>query len=456
MDPIFFETLLIKILFTNGEAQDKILPYLDARVFSSESRQKLVKDIVKFYEKYNKFPSSSEMQLFTSVDVFDNIRTALNTDTSDFSDEFILDEVETFFSDKLYFQALIDGKKALDSGDTLEMTNAYSNMQEALAFSFDNDLGLSFKDDMDRLYNIHHNKEYFVSTGVDTLDKMMGGGLPSMAITLFSAGTNVGKTLIQCALATNILLQNKNVLYISMEEQEDILSKRFQGNLFDIEIDDIKFMTREKFKEVYEKTLHRFNGNLEIVGWPSGSKNANHIRLLLKEYEMKKGFKPDVVFVDYIGCMVPIRLGKNFDSNSELTNITDEVRSIGVEFGIPMVSGLQLNRGGIDSAEVGLGDTAASIGSTFKADFIFGVTAPTDLSEQGMYAIKILKSRSSDKTKLSKAIIGVEPAKMRIYDVMEDSVSINEEKIESAVDVLKKVSVKSRRSRRSKILEDDE
>jgi len=455
MDPIFFEKLLIKTLFTNAEAQDKILPYLDPRVFSSESSQKLINNIIEFYEKYNKFPSSSEMQLYTTEEVFDIVRTALNTDTSELSEQFVLDEVETFFSDKLYFQALIDGKKALDNGDTLQMTEAYSNMQEALAFSFDNNLGLSIDSDWERMYEIHHNKDYFISTGVDTLDKMMNGGLPSMAITLFSAGTNVGKTLIQVAIATNILLQNKNVLYISMEEQEDILSKRFQGNLFDIEIDDIKFMTKDKFKEVYDRAMDRFNGNLEIVGWPSGTKNANHIRLLLKEYEMKKNFKPDVIFVDYIGCMLPIRLGKNYDSNTELTNITDEVRSIGVEFGIPMVSGLQLNRGGIDSAEVGLGDTAASIGSTFKADFILGVTAPPDLASEGMYAIKVLKSRSSDKTKLSKAIIGVEPAKMRIYDVMDDIGSMKEEKIDTAIDIMKKVSTQSRKSRRSKILEDD-
>jgi archaellum biogenesis ATPase FlaH len=456
MNPTFFESLLIRVLFTNSEAQDKVLPYLDARVFSSETRQKLVKEIIRFYEKYNKFPSSSEMQLFSTADVFEEVKSSLAIDTKEYSDEFILDEVETFFSDKLYFQALLDGKKALDDGDTLKMTQAYSDMQEALAFSFDNDLGLSLKDDWERLYEIHHNKEYFLKTGVELLDNMMGGGLPSMAITLFLAGTNVGKTLIQCALATNMLLQNKNVLYISMEEQEDILSKRFQGNLFDIEIDNIKFMTKDKFKEVYEKAISRFTGNLEIVGWPSGSKNANHIRLLVKEYEMKKGFKPDIIFVDYIGCMVPIRLGKTYDSNTELMNITDEVRSVGVELGIPMVSGLQLNRGGIDSSDVGLGDTAASIGSTFKADFIFGVTAPPELAEEGMYSIKVLKSRSSDKSKLSKGLLGVYPAKMRIYDIEDESEDkIKEEKVESAVDIMSKVSAKSRKTRRSKLIEDE-
>lgn len=456
MDPIFFESLLIRILFTSTEAQDKILPYLDARIFSSDSRQKLIKDIIKFYDKYNKFPSSSEMQLFSTQDVFKEIKDAIGIDTSDYSDEFILDQVESFFSDKLYFQALIDGKKALDEGDTIKKTQAYSNMQEALAFSFDNDLGLSIKEDWERMYEIHHNKEYFLSTGVKTLDDMMGGGFPSRAITLFSAGTNVGKTLIQCALATNMLLQNKNVLYISMEEQEDILSKRFQGNLFDIEIDDIKFLTKEKFKEVYDRSIGQIKSNLEIVGWPSGSKNANHIRLLLKEYEMKKNFKPDIVFVDYIGCMIPIRLGKTFDSNTELMNITDEVRSIGVEFGIPMVSGLQLNRGGIDSAEIGLADTAASIGSTFKADFIFGVTLPPDLASQSMYSIKVLKSRSSDKTKLTKAIIGVYPAKMRIFDIESESdETIKDRAASTAVNIMNKVSEKSRKTRRSKIIEDE-
>lgn len=457
MDPIFFETLLIKSLFSDKLVQDKLLPYLDDRVFSNDNRKKLIFEILKFYEKYDKFPSASEMQLFTSSEIFNEIKTALDLDTEEYSPEFVLDQVETWFSDKLYWLSLIDGKKALDEGDTNAMTQAYSDMQEALAFSFNNKLGLSFKEDVDRLYDIHHNKDYLISTGNDTIDSMLNGGLPSKAITIFMAGTNVGKTLMQCAIATNILLQGKNVLYITLEEQEDKISKRFQGNLFDIEMDQIKYLTREKFHEVYNNTIKKFDSNLEIVGWPSAQKNSNHIRLLLKEYEMKKNWKPDVIFVDYLGCLLSVRPGKHFDSNTELSNITDEVRSIGVEFNVPMVSGLQLNRGGIDSTEIGLGDTAASIGSTFKADEIIGVTAPPDLIEESIYALKLLKSRNSDKAKSKKAFIGIETAKMRIYDVQETTSNDNiEEKTNEVFDLLNKVSTQSKRKRISNIIIEDD
>lgn len=419
-EPIFYEKLIIRSLFTRDAVRGKLMSHLDPRVFSTDENKLVLTVIKDFYEEHKDFPTISDLGLIVPTETYSQVKKIILADLGNFTDSLLMNEMEKFMREKLYSMSVIDAYAASESGDYDQMILANEKMQDALVFSFEMNVGLSFRVSEERLYNAHHDNEYFISTGIQSLDDMMGGGFPSKAITLFQAGTNVGKTLIQCACGTNILRDNKNVLYISMEEDEDILSKRFQGNLFDIEMDDIKFLTRQKFHEVFKRSIKGFESNLEIVSWESGKKKASDIRILLKEYKIKFGFEPDIVFVDYIGCMLPSRLSKTVDGNAELAMITDEVRNIGVEFNIPMVSGLQLNRGGMDSTDPSLSDTAASIASTFKADFIFGVTVPPGQAEvfkDGIYSFKNLKSRSSNKMATPKALVGVTPAKMRIYEL---------------------------------------
>lgn len=261
--------------------------------------------------------------------------------------------------------------------------------------------------------------------------------------------SNLGKSLIKCSLSTNSLLQNKNVLYISLEMSEEKISERILANLFDINLSDLKMIDKNKFLINLQKYQAQLQSNFYVVAYPPKSVNANRIRTILKELQLKKKFVPDIIFVDYLGLMSPNASNKNANSYSEQKTISEELRAIAVEFGMPIVSAVQTNRGGFGNAELDLTDVADSVGTVATADIIFGVTQTQEMREAGRYTFLLLKNRYGENKK--KRYIGVDYPKMRIYDIKDDDDEVRDKPTESLDDVVDNLMRKDRTSGKKKI-----
>lgn len=267
--------------------------------------------------------------------------------------------------------------------------------------------------------------------------------------------SNLGKSLIKCSLSTNSLLQNKNVLYLSLEMSEEKISERILANVFDIELGFLKMLDKNTFMAKMSQMKENTTGQLYVVAYPPKTINANRIRNILKELSTKKKFVPDIIFVDYMGLMSPNSSKKSDNTYSEQKNISEELRAVAVEFGVPIVSAVQTNRGGFGNSELDMTDIADSIGTVATADVIFGVTQTQEMREAGRYTFLLLKNRYGENKK--KCYIGVNYPKMRIYDVEEDNPKTSKDiKPDEADDIVSALMKKDRTAGKKKIMRFEE
>lgn len=236
---------------------------------------------------------------------------------------------------------------------------------------------------------------------------------------MVSHNTNVGKTLIMCSLATNMIMKGQDVLYVTFEDSEDKIANRIMFNLLDADKAQLKSMSRERFIKRFEAVKALVKNKLIIKEFPEYACSANHLRQLLKDLKIKKKFTPKVMFIDYIGCMIPNgKQNINLNSNDLLRFVAGQTRAVGMEYAIPIISGAQTNRAGSTASEIDMTDTADSFGQTMKADVIFGVTETAELAAAGMFTFYLLKSRYG--LKGMKISVGVDKFKQRLFDIEGD------------------------------------
>ncbi len=414
MDPIFFEKVLLKLFFISKEINEKVLPFLNTDVFDDGGNIKIVEAIIKHYEKYSKMATPSEMKLLVDAPTWDHLFEIMNMDITEYEGAFLLSEVEDFFRKKLILDAISKTAVNLKDDKMDKVSCAPDEIREALSFSFDTEVGLDFVEAEKRLYEFLHNKENVVETGLPVFDSLIDGGFHEKSLSLFMAETNMGKSLIMASLAVNCFLKNKNVLYVTLEMSEEKMAERMMANVFDIPVDDLRSIVRHKFDDKFKDLRKTMKQKIMVKEFPTSSISCNHIRNLLKELEIRKKFKPDIVFVDYLGILRPATTRKSDNSYSEVRRISEELRGLAVEHSIPFVSAVQTNRDGFNSAEIDMTDISDSIGTAGIADLIIGVTQTDELRNLGKYSWIILKNRYGINKK--KVTENVDYYKMRIYE----------------------------------------
>ncbi len=416
MDLISYEKYILKLLFTNKEARDKIYPFLDSSYFEDDfNNNKIVKEYIKHYSEYKNHPSPREfMARLTDENVHKHFKSVMNYDTSDISEEFLKDQATEFFKQKMIMHntlEVVETMKDKGADSTSELTD---RMKDALSFSFDTEIGLDFLDDPERLYNGLHEEDTVISTGLTELDEMIKGGFHEKTLTLFIAPTNMGKSLIKCAVAVNAMMQNKKVLYVTLEMSEEKTAERVMANAFDVNISELDKLNKETFMTKYKKGKEQIKGKLVIKEYPTRGANTNSIKNLLKELDIKKKFTPDIIFVDYLGIMTTNAKSIDSNTNTQFKIISEELRGLAVESGIPIVSANQTNREGMLANDLDLTDVADSIGQTMTADIIIGVTQTEEMNQNGLYSFKIMKNRYGGR--YNKCFIKVDYSKMRLSD----------------------------------------
>ena len=420
------EFLILRNLLYNEEYVRKVVPFIKPEYFEDYNQKVVFEEIVNFIEKYNK-PLSKEIlcietekrqdindSSFTEVT---NLIKSLDETPTEF--QWLIDTTERWCRDRAIYIALMDSIQIADGRDDNKGRDAIpSILSDALAVSFDSHVGHDYLTDYEERYESYHKKESKIPFDLEYFDKITKGGLPNKTLNIALAGTGVGKSLFMCHVASSVLLQGKNVLYITLEMAEEKIAERIDANLLNVNIQDITDLPKVMFEDKVTNLAQKTQGTLIIKEYPTASAHSGHFKALLQELALKKSFKPDIIFVDYLNICASsrYRAGSNVNSYSYIKAIAEELRGLAVESDLPIVSATQTTRSGYGSSDVELTDTSESFGLPATADLMFALISTEDLEPLNQIMVKQLKNRYNDPTVNKRFIIGIDRAKMRLYD----------------------------------------
>lgn len=414
-------------LVVNEEYARKVLPFLKVAYFSDKVERTIFEEITRFVDKYNRIPTqtSLEIEVQSRKDlneteyskVVDVIKT-LNPLEVDF--EWLVDTTEQFCKDKAVYNAIVEGISIIDGKDTKRDADAIpSILTDALAVGFDNRVGHDYLEDTEERFEYYHTVEEKIPFDLEFFNKITKGGLPPKTLNIALAGTGVGKSLFMCHVAANCMSQGKNVLYITLEMAEERIAERIDANLMNISIDDLHDLPKQMFDDKINNIIKKTSGKLIVKEYPTASAHSSHFRGLIKELAIKKTFKPDIIFIDYLNICASSRFkgAQNVNSYMYIKSIAEELRGLAVETNVPIVSATQTTRSGFVSSDIGLEDTSESFGLPATADLMFALISNEELDELNQIAVKQLKNRYNDPTMNKRFVLGIDRAKMRLYDV---------------------------------------
>ncbi len=420
------ELLILKNLIYNEEYVRKILPYLKSEYFQDFSQKVIFEEIEQFFSNYNELPTveAIEIEIENRADLNESsykecigILQSFSYEPVEF--EWLSQTTEKWCKDRAIYLALMESIQIADGGDTAKTRDAIpSILEEALSVSFDINIGHDYIEDIEKRYDLYHKKEQKLPFDLDYFNKITDGGVSNKTLNMVVAAPGVGKSLFLCHFASSILLQGKNVLYLTLEMAEERIAERIDANLLDVNIRDLSKLSKEQFFNKTNNIKRKTHGKLIIKEYPPGSANANHFKALLKELEHKKNFVPDALIVDYLNLCASSRYKPNTsNSYTYVKSISEEIRAIGVENNIPVFTASQFNRAGASSSEVEMTDTSDSFGIAFTVDLLLGITSTEELEQMGQLMIKQLKNRYAPLDRYRKFVVGVDRSKMRLYDV---------------------------------------
>jgi len=420
------ENTILTNLFYNENYTRKALPFIKSYYFSKKDERELYAEVEKFVTKYKNLPTKEAIliELNNRKDLneeeYKGIKDLVNTISYEETDlQWLLDTTEKFCKDRAVHNAVLDGIKILDNKDKTRTPEAIpSILADALAVSFDNHIGHDYIEDAKARFDWYHTKEKKYPFDLSFFNRITKGGVPSKTLNIALAGTGVGKSLFMCHVASSFLTQGQNVLYITLEMAEERIAERIDANLFDVTIDDLHAMPKELYDTKLNKLEGKTKGKLIIKEYPTASAHAGHFRSLLNELALKKSFKPQVIFIDYLNICASSRFkGGNISSYFYIKAIAEELRGLAVEFDVPIFSATQTTRTGYVSTDIGLEDTSESFGLPATADFMFALMSNEELESLGQMKVKQLKNRYNDPAMNRSFIVGIDRSKMRLYDV---------------------------------------
>ena len=422
------EEIIFSHLLFNEEYSRKVIPFLKNEYFQTRTNKILFELIDGYIKTYNVVPSKEALN--TKLQSLDNISeddfkscgdliTKLEADLKT-SVDWLCDQTEKFCQEKAVYNAIMDSIKIIDKKDKKRGTGSIPEiLTEALSVSFDTNIGHDFIEDADSRYDYYHVREEKLQFDLEYFNKITKGGLSKKTLNIILASTGVGKTMFMTHCAAHHLTLGKNVLYLTMEMSEERIAERIDANLMDVTIDDLK----ELPKDAYEKKMVRIKGGttgkLIVKEYPTAAAGSAHFRHLLQELRIKKSFKPDVIYIDYLNICSSARMkmGGSVNSYMYIKAIAEELRGLAVEFDVPIISATQSNRDAYNSSDVGLDNTSESFALPATADFMFALISTEDLEGLNQILVKQLKNRYDDPSSNRKFVIGVNKAKMKFYDV---------------------------------------
>ena len=420
------EVTILSNLIHHEEYARKVLPFLKSDYFTSTPLKIIFLEVHEYISQYNALPSLNaigiECQERTDLteEQFKDITVVLENLTDEKSEfDWIVDTTEKWCQERAIYLSLMESVKIADGQDSKRDKGAIPQiLSDALGVSFDQNVGHDYLKDSDERYDFYHKKEDKIPFDLEFFNKITKGGLPNKTLNIALAGTGVGKSLFMCHVASSCLLQDKNVLYITMEMAEEKIAERIDANLLNVGIQDIVDLPKPMFSTKVNNITKKTMGSLVIKEYPTASAHSGHFKALLTELSLKKSFKPDIIFVDYLNICASsrYRANANVNSYSYIKAIAEELRGLAVETNVPIVSATQTTRSGYGSSDVELTDTSESFGLPATADLMFALISTEELEGLNQILVKQLKNRYNDPTIYKRFVIGIDRAKMRLYD----------------------------------------
>ena len=414
-------------LVTNEQYARKVLPFMKKAYFADRTERTVFEEITKFVDKYNKIPTQTSLEIEVqgrkdlNEDEYKKVVAVIQTlSSTDVDFDWLVDTTEKFCKDRAIYNAIVEGISIIDGKDKDRGPDAIPNiLTDALAVGFDNRVGHDYLLDSELRFDYYHTIEKKIPFDLEFFNKITKGGLPPKTLNICLAGTGVGKSLFMCHVAANCLSQGKNVLYITLEMAEERIAERIDANLMNISMEDLHDLPKQMFDNKIAKIIKSTSGNLIVKEYPTASAHTGHFRGLIKELAIKKSFKPDIIFIDYLNICASSRFkgAQNVNSYMYVKAIAEELRGLAVETNVPIMSATQTTRSGFVSSDVGLEDTSESFGLPATADLMFALISNEELDELNQIAVKQLKNRYNDLTVNKRFVIGIDRAKMRLFDV---------------------------------------
>ncbi len=425
------ETTILRNLLFNNEYCRKVLPFIKTEYFENLHEKVVFEEICKFIVAYEELATKEVLLIETEkrTDITEDTYKTICDYVSKLDDghadlEWVTDTTEKWCRDRAIYLALMESIKIADGQDEKKNRDAIpSILQEALAVGFDNNVGHDYLNDFEKRYDFYHKKQEKIPFDLDYFNKITKGGIPNKTLNIALAGTGVGKSLFMCHVAASVLLQGKNVLYITLEMSEEKIAERIDANLLNINIKDIETLPKIMFESKVNAIAKKTQGTLIIKEYPTASAHSGHFRALLNELQLKKSFRPDIIFIDYLNICASSRYKGNLSVNSYsyIKSIAEELRGLAVEMNVPIFSATQTTRSGSTNSDPDLTDTSESFGLPATADLMFALISTEELEGLGQIMVKQLKNRYNDPTANKRFVIGIDRSKMRLYDVEQNA-----------------------------------
>jgi len=424
------ERTVLSNLIHNEDYARKVIPFLKLEYFDIRAEEIICQEIIDFIAKYNKLITQEVLSLeiqnredLTETEFKEITEIIPTLNGADINHDWLVDATEKWCRDRAIYLALMESIKIADGQDDQKGRDAIPNiLSEALGVSFDNHVGHDYLEDVEQRYESYHRKEDRIPFDLDFFNRITKGGIPTKTLNVALAGTGVGKSLFMCHMAAATLLQGKNVLYITLEMAEERIAERIDANLLDVNIKDIVDLPRVMFENKVANIAKKTQGTLIIKEYPTAAAHTGHFKALLNELALKKSFSPDIIFIDYLNICASSRYRANASSSSYsyIKAIAEDLRGSAVEFNLPIVSATQTTRAGYSNSDVDITDTSESFGLPATADLMFALISTDELEEINQIMVKQLKNRYNDPTINKRFVVGIDRAKMRLYDVEQD------------------------------------
>ena len=438
MTEINLQQTILRNLLTNDSYMRKVAPFLSPEYFEGVYKG-LFKEFTTYIAKFNNLPSKEALKI--EIDAADRLsddhyRVAMEIlpDIFKYAEEdlaWLVERTEKWCQDRAVFNAVMESITIIDGNHQSMSRNAIPDvLSKALSVTFDTNIGHDYLESVDARYDFYTKDEERLPFDLDYFNRITKGGLPNKTLNIALAGTGVGKSLFMCHCAGAALSQGKNVLYITMEMAEERIAERIDANLLNVPIDQLENLSKEMFSNRVKGIADKTNGKLIIKEYPTGSAHSNHFRALLNELKLKKKFIPDLIFIDYLNICASSRMksmGGAINSYTYIKSIAEELRGLAVEFDVPVVSATQTTRSGYSNDDLGLEDTSESFGLPATADLMFALISNDELSSHNQILVKQLKNRYNDPHMNQRFVVGIDRAKMRLFDVDQNDSPLNKE-----------------------------
>lgn len=421
------ELAIVQNLITNEEYGRKVLPFLNEKYFDSNGCKTVFEIADRYCKQYNCFPSKQvlyiELQNIENISqqTFEQAKQTIQqlSDTKEPNVQWLIDKTEKFCQDKALYNAIRQSIAIIDSKTDTTKNAIPKIVQEALQVSFDSSIGHDLIDDSDQRYNNYHKKDSRLEFDLDYFNRITGGGIPRKTLSCLIASTGAGKSLAMCHMAAANLMNQNNVLYITLEMAEERIAQRIDSNLLDCRINELIMLSKQEYTKRIDRIKQTTKGRLIIKEYPTATAGPAHFRHLLNELRIKKNFVPNVIYIDYLNLCISSRIkpGAQINTYSYIKSIAEELRGLAVEFNLPIFTATQTNRSGLVSSDVGLENTSDSIGLPMTVDFMVALISTEELEQLNQIMVKQLKNRFGDPAINRRFVIGVDKSKMRLYNV---------------------------------------